>query len=238
MNKLIASFATAMIVATLNPLSAPAKTLGELANDLESNLASAAATSAWTQCGGSSSPESMDSLQLLKTLACYGNSNSMAADDADDILTGLSTKIADTHPDQATPESMMNQSAYQAQIFLTEMKITAHQGKWFKASQNGKLATFFQKQCDETSEQFFVMHPCVSDTSLHEEERLYWSMLPPNMQKVLLTHGGTMDSNRDARPQEWKNSDLSTDLWVYKTGNAVVTTYVFTNGKLTDTLKP
>jgi hypothetical protein len=51
--------------------------------------------------------------------------------------------------------------------------------------------------------------------------------------------GGPLpDDNCDARPAQWKSNGPHVDLWVYKSGGAIVQTYVFTNNKLTQTLKP
>ena len=73
---------------------------------------------------------------------------------------------------------------------------------------------------------------------IHEDEPIYWDMLGPAMQRVLLAHGGTRESNLDARPSEWKENGPGVDLWVYRSDGATIATYVFTDGKLTDTLKP
>lgn len=70
-----------------------------------------------------------------------------------------------------------------------------------------------------------------------EEQSAIWDTLSDDMRSVLAAHGGIRSDYASAQPQERKK-DGSQEVWVYKSGGAVVTTYVFTDGKLTQTMKP
>jgi hypothetical protein len=67
------------------------------------------------------------------------------------------------------------------------------------------------------------------------EQNMYWDVVTPDMRKVLALRGGTRDSNRYARPSDWRAAG-PWDIWIYKKRGAVEF-YNFKNGKLTGTVK-
>lgn len=197
-------------------LATLAKTYGELTQEMPANLATASATSGWSNCGGST-PAQMELVTLLNTIVCYGKTNPLMAED---ILSALDNPrwVNGQH------EFLFEQMEFSPQIKLAEMKLAVATGKRSFAALYGEFAVNSQKRWD--------------DGILPEEQTVYYNMLSSAMKTVLLAHGGTMNDNRDARPQEWKTNGPGVDLWIYKSGGAMVTTYIFKLGKLTTTLKP
>jgi hypothetical protein len=124
------------------------------------------------------------------------------------------------------PLSALAETCPQAAEALAEMKASITRNEFRDAAAQGRWAIFQQKE--------------YNGAPLPEEEPIYWDMLPPDMQNVVLAHGGTRLDNLDSRPSDWKlvDKDAHKEMWVYKTGDAVVTTYIFQNGKLIQTIKP
>ena len=169
-------------------------------------------TSAWTACGGSASIEGSAAMPigaLLPVLGCVGkNDKTLALQGVDAVEKAVQSDYA-FRPDLG-------------QVWLTRMKIHAENGNIRAAQGLGTVANALQKQWD--------------GSTLAEEQTIYWDMLPAAMRTVLSLHGGIRTDNQTARPTEWK-ADGARDLWIYRTGAATVTTYVFAGGKLVQTLK-
>ena len=172
---------------------------------------------AWERCGGSSAPGS-GKMQIEKAFAillCVGRTDKKNAIAALQAIATSFAQASDRNPASAFPA--------QAQAELAIMKVYAENGERSNAAVAGNRAVGTQR--------FWDGH------DLPEEHLVYWDMLSDDMQRVLAAHGAVRADNRDARPQQWK-VDAERDVWVYKSGAAIVTTYIFTNGKLTETLKP
>ncbi len=146
---------------------------------------------------------------------------------AEDIVTGYQAAVMDLPMGNNLDAMRAQLAAVQAlrpQLDLAEMKIAIIGDQRSRAAALGGFAVDDQRRWD--------------GGSLPEEQAVFYAMLTPDMKRILLTHGGTATDNRSARPQEWKDDGPGVELWVFKSGGAVVTTYVFTNGVLTNTLKP
>jgi hypothetical protein len=168
---------------------------------------------AWKQCiGGRDLAYASEVQSILPQLVCYG-STTEGESAVRNRLTATSNTLA------------MSEYPLRAQIYLALMKISVAHGNRMQAAAEGRFARYLQKSWD--------------GGRLSEEETVYWDMLAPDMRNTLLAHGGTRSDNDDARPDDWKSVDASKkqEMWVYKSGGAV-TTYIFADGKLTQTIKP
>jgi hypothetical protein len=166
---------------------------------------------AWTACGAPGPVDghvSVTASTYFALMRCIGKSNKSLA------LGSLSAVEKAVYEDRAFHGS--------ARFWLTRMEIYADNGDIRTAKQLGEGANALKEQWD--------------GAPFADEQATYWDMLPSAMRDVLRAHGGIRSDNLSARPQEWK-FDGADDVWVYRTGGANVTTYVFTHGKLTRTLR-
>ena len=184
----------------------------------------AADTAAWLACGGTGKlglaiAAQMISQAYLDAVVCYAKTD---GPQSTRILANLDSNVLDYQSPKApwnmTPAEINFKSNAYAAVGLAQMRVYVIRHDLRRASITGWYAG--------------------KDVYLPDEQSIYWNMLPSSMQDVILAHGGTRADNRNARPADWKNAGPGMDMWVYKTGAAVVTTYIFTNGKLTRTLKP
>lgn len=170
----------------------------------------------WSACGGPAGPSPLriDVPVLLPIVVCVGKTDEEAA-------------VRDLMGIERAMQPVLSMLPARARIELALMQIFGSHQEYSKAMATGKFGIFLAKEWS-TAEAFRIED---------EEQRLLWDILSLDMRNVLLAHGGLRTSNSDALPQDWK-SDGAITLWSYKTGGAIVTTYIFTDGKLTQTLKP
>jgi hypothetical protein len=167
----------------------------------------------WTECGGPSASGDTISISitdLAKIADCTSAKNYSST------ITGLSQltfrEMTSAEGDRHTPR-----------LALLEEDIAGRRGHRFEAMQSGLKAIRAMRRNN------------YSDNEL--EDISYWMMLSSDMKTVLEDHGGTLQSNFQDRPQEWKQAENDDDLWVYRSsGN--VTIYRFSRiGKLLKTTK-